>query len=178
MAIKKSPPTPTDPAPKPRNPVDVPRKSQGNPGKPKHRWSNVLKARELFESRAKDYVKVHFETVKKASESGKEDVALRGAAWALEHMSAPGPDNQPIRVISESIDAEKQPEGGQRAPSVMISFPFAARMVPGHPATLEMAAAERKALAAAQPAIEGELANGRLQEEDVPLPFPEEDGCK
>lgn len=155
MAIKKSPPTPTDPAPKPRNPVDVPRKSQGNPGKPKHRWSNVLKARELFESRAKDYVKVHFETVKKASESGKEDVALRGAAWALEHMSAPGPDNQPIRVISESIDAEKQPEGGQRGPSVLISFPFPQ----GHPAL----AAAQPAVAALPPAIEGELADGRRQ---------------
>jgi hypothetical protein len=106
MALMESPHAP--------GPPEINALAKGLRRKPDEIRSMMEEAREQFAVNAKSYVKKHLEVVTKAAECDDPkgwDVAQKGAAWAIEHMSAEG-----VRITEK----EKAPE--PKGATLMIGF--------------------------------------------------------
>lgn len=81
-------------------------------------FSKVEAAREALKARAYELVKLQIRIVKEALKAKDFETAAKANQFLLEH--AP-PDENGLRVLTESIDKAKE-EGGKSLPTVNIGF--------------------------------------------------------
>lgn len=91
----------------------------GKPKGPQNFFSHVKAAREVFISKAKEWVEDYDKVIKGAIEDGNHDVASRSIQWGLAHM----PAEDGVTVVEIGVDQPKQVEVGS-GPKIQIGIAF------------------------------------------------------
>ena len=80
-------------------------------------FSKVKEARELLQSQARVYLRLHKRNIKEAMLDGDHETAAKAIQWALEHVT----DDDGSTPISPSVDIPR-PSAGNMGPIINVGF--------------------------------------------------------